>query len=83
MNADDVLFSLERQWKEDHPYHAVSGSNYDYFKDMGMPDLLKSIEKVDDYTVRFTPDPAGGAVPRRPRHALQHHPVGGIWRRCS
>ena len=53
MNADDVLFSLERQWKEDHPYHAVSGSNYDYFKDMGMPDLLKSIEKVDDYTVRF------------------------------
>jgi dipeptide transport system substrate-binding protein len=54
MNADDVLFSLERQWKEDHPYHAVSGSNYDYFKDMGMPDLLKSIDKVDDYTVRFT-----------------------------
>jgi dipeptide transport system substrate-binding protein len=54
MNADDVLFSLERQWKDDHPYHAVSGSNYDYFKDMGMPDLLKSIEKVDDYTVRVT-----------------------------
>ena len=53
MNADDVLFSLERQWKEDHPYHDVGGSNYDYFKDMGMPELLKSIEKVDDYTVRF------------------------------
>jgi len=53
MNAEDVLFSLERQWKEDHPYHQVSGSNYDYFKDMGMPDLLKSIEKVDDHTVRF------------------------------
>ena len=53
MNADDVLFSLERQWKEDHPYHGVSGANYDYFKDMGMPELLKSIEKLDDYTVRF------------------------------
>ncbi len=53
MNADDVLFSLERQWKEDHPYHDVGGSNYDYFKDMGMPELLKSIEKLDDYTVRF------------------------------
>ena len=26
MNADDVLFSLLRQWKEDHPYHRVSGS---------------------------------------------------------
>ena len=53
MNADDVLFSLERQWKEDHPFHNVGGSNYDYFKDMGMPDLLKSIEKVDDHTVRI------------------------------
>ncbi len=53
MNADDVLFSLERQWKEDHPYHAVGGSNYGYFKDMGMPALLKSIDKLDDYTVRI------------------------------
>ena len=20
-NADDVIFSFERQWKDDHPYH--------------------------------------------------------------
>ena len=53
MNADDVLFSLERQWKEDHPYHKVSGASFDYFKDIGMPDLLKSIDKLDDYTVRI------------------------------
>ena len=52
-NADDVLFSFNRQWKDDHPYHKVSGGAYDYFNDMGMPDLLKSIEKVDDYTVVF------------------------------
>lgn len=53
MNADDVLFSFERQWRDDHPYHHVGGTNYGYFKDMGMPSLLKSIEKLDDYTVRF------------------------------
>jgi dipeptide transport system substrate-binding protein len=53
-NADDVLFSFERQWGEDHPYYGVGGANYDYFKDMGMPELLKSIEKVDEHTVRFT-----------------------------
>jgi dipeptide transport system substrate-binding protein len=53
MNADDVLFSFERQWKEDHPYHHVGGTNYGYFKDMGMPDVLQSIDKLDDYTVRF------------------------------
>jgi dipeptide transport system substrate-binding protein len=53
MNADDVLFSLNRQWKEDHPYHRVSGSRYDYFHDLGMRDLLSEIEKVDDRTVRI------------------------------
>ncbi|MET0483957.1 MAG: ABC transporter substrate-binding protein, partial [Aestuariivirgaceae bacterium] len=52
-NADDVLFSFNRQWKDDHPYHRVSGGAYDYFNDMGMPDLLESIEKKDDYTVVF------------------------------
>ena len=54
MNADDVVFSLVRQWKEDHPFHKVSGFSFDFFRDMGMPELLKSIEKVDDMTVRIT-----------------------------
>jgi dipeptide transport system substrate-binding protein len=53
LNADDVIFSFERQWKEDHPYHNVSGGSYEYFASMGMPDLIKAIEKVDDHTVRF------------------------------
>jgi hypothetical protein len=52
-NADDVLFSFNRMWKDDHPYHRVSGGSYDYFGDMGLPKLLKSIEKADDHTVRF------------------------------
>jgi dipeptide transport system substrate-binding protein len=53
-NADDVLFSFNRQWKDDSAYHKVSGGSYDYFGDMDMPKLLASIEKLDDYTVRFT-----------------------------
>ncbi len=53
LNADDVVFSLMRQWKKDHPYHAVSGAGYDYFQDLGMGDLLEAIEKVDDHTVRI------------------------------
>ena len=32
-NADDVLFSFERQWKDSNPYHKVSGGSYDYFGD--------------------------------------------------
>jgi dipeptide transport system substrate-binding protein len=53
-NADDVVFMIERQWKEDNPYFKVTSPNHSYFGDMGMPDLLKSVEKVDDYTVRIT-----------------------------
>ena len=53
MNADDVIYSFERQLKEDHPYHKVSGGTYEYFQGMGMPDLIKAIEKVDDHTVKF------------------------------
>ena len=53
LNADDVLFSFNRQWKADHPYHKISGGAYDYFSDMDMPTLLKSVEKVDDLTVKM------------------------------
>jgi dipeptide transport system substrate-binding protein len=50
-NADDVLFSFNSQWKEDHPFYKVQGHSYDYFNDMGMPELLKAVEKLDDYTI--------------------------------
>jgi dipeptide transport system substrate-binding protein len=53
-NAQDVIFSFERQWKSDHPYHTVSGGAYEYFNSMDMPKLLKSVEAVDDYTVKIT-----------------------------
>jgi dipeptide transport system substrate-binding protein len=53
LNADDVVWSFERQLNPDHPYYTVSGGTYEYFQAMAMPDLLKSVEKVDDMTVRF------------------------------
>ena len=52
-NADDVVFSFMRQWKEDHPFHHTPDGKFDYFADLGMAQLLKSIDKLDDYTVRF------------------------------
>ena len=52
-NADDVVFSFARQWDKNHPYHGVSGGSYEYFNGMSMPDLIKDIVKVDDYTVKF------------------------------
>ena len=53
-NADDVMFSFERQWKDSNPYHKVSGGAYSYFNDMNLPKLLSSLDRIDDYTVKFT-----------------------------
>ncbi len=53
LNADDVIFSFERQRLEDHPYNGVSGGTWEYFGGMSMPDLIQSVEKVDDMTVKF------------------------------
>lgn len=52
-NADDVVFTFDRQWNKNNPYHTVSGGSYEYFNGMGMGDLIKDIVKVDDYTVKF------------------------------
>jgi dipeptide transport system substrate-binding protein len=52
-NADDVIFSFDRQRLADNPYHTVSGGTWEYFSGMSMPDLIKEIVKVDDYTVKF------------------------------
>jgi dipeptide transport system substrate-binding protein len=55
LNADDVVFSFERQLKADSPWAKyVSGGSYEYAAGMGFPDLIKSVEKVDDLTVKFT-----------------------------
>jgi ABC-type dipeptide transport system, periplasmic component len=40
-NADDVMFSIERQWKEDNPYFKVTSSNHSYFGDMGHAEIVE------------------------------------------
>lgn len=51
-NADDVLFSFAIQKEKAHPL-AVKNGNYEYFKSMGMDEIIKEIKKIDDYTVEF------------------------------
>lgn len=52
-NADDVVFSFDRQKNAQNPYHKVSGGSYEYFEGMGLPDLISEVKKVDDNTVQF------------------------------
>ncbi|KAB0679861.1 ABC transporter substrate-binding protein [Aureimonas leprariae] len=54
-NADDVLFSFDRQSNKSNPFAAYAGDNtYGYYSDMDMPNLVQSFEKVDDNTVKLT-----------------------------
>ena len=54
-NADDVLFSYNRMADPKHPFAKTTpGTTYAYFEDMGMAKVVDKVEKVDDYTVRFT-----------------------------
>ena len=54
-NADDIIFTLERQWQGRQP--VLQGHELQPFvlqRHGHAASLLKSIEKVDDYTVRIT-----------------------------
>jgi len=52
-NADDLVFSINRQRLKEHPYHDVGKATYESFDSMGLGKLIKDVVKVDDYTVRF------------------------------
>ncbi|WP_152220599.1 ABC transporter substrate-binding protein [Pseudomonas sp. SCB32] len=54
LNADDVLWTFHRALDPKHPWHDSAVRGYAYFDAMGMRDLIKSVDKVDDLTVRFT-----------------------------
>lgn len=53
MNADDVLFSVNRMFDANNSYHKVGGGNYEYFNGMDMGGILKEVKKLDDYKVQF------------------------------
>lgn len=48
-NAEAMLFSLGRQFYEDHPFNTGKG-NYKYWHDMGMDDIVAALEAPDDST---------------------------------
>ena len=54
MNADDVVFSFDRQRLTDNPWHAyIAGASYEMYAGMDMQSTVKDITKVDDLTVKL------------------------------
>ena len=58
LNADDVVFSFDRQQSSENSFNQyVEGASWEYYNSMSMPDIVKSIDKVDDMTVKFVLNP--------------------------
>jgi len=53
LNADDVLFSFNRILDNNHIFHHVSGGKYPFFQSVGFAELIDSVERINDYTIRF------------------------------
>ncbi|WP_338522655.1 ABC transporter substrate-binding protein [Pseudomonas batumici] len=53
-NAEDVLFTFQRLLDANHPFRKAYPSESPYFSDMDLNTTIKSVEKLDDQTVRFT-----------------------------
>ncbi|WP_025373361.1 ABC transporter substrate-binding protein [Advenella mimigardefordensis] len=54
LTADDVVYTFERMMSKEHPFRKAYPADFPYFTDMGLDKNLKSVEKVDDHTVKFT-----------------------------
>jgi dipeptide transport system substrate-binding protein len=52
-NADDVLWSFQRQLDPAHPWHKLSLRGFPYAEAMGLAQLIERVEKLDDQHVRF------------------------------
>nr|WP_177431901.1 ABC transporter substrate-binding protein [Pseudomonas sp. phDV1] len=52
-NADDVLWSFQRQLDPAHPWHGLSLRGFPYAEAMGLAQLIERVEKLDEHRVRF------------------------------
>ena len=53
MNADDVMFSVNRLMDRKSPWRAVTKGGFIAWDSYGPAEYIKSVEKLDDMTVRF------------------------------
>ena len=77
-NADDVLYSFDRQWKAGYPDHDLDSGVYESFESMGMPELLRSIDKVEQLHCQIRADATRGAIPSQHSDLLGIDPVSRV-----
>jgi dipeptide transport system substrate-binding protein len=62
-NADDVIFSFQRQSDPKNPYFDYAGGQWPYYTGVSFDLLVKSIRKIDAATVEFTLEHPNGGFP--------------------
>ena len=53
LNADDVVFSFQRIFDRNNPWHSVNGASYPYFDSLQFADTVKSVRKIGEYSIEF------------------------------
>ncbi|KDR36972.1 peptide ABC transporter substrate-binding protein [Caballeronia grimmiae] len=53
-NADDVVFTFKRMIDPNEPFQKAHPVSFPYLTDLGYDKNIASVDKLDDYTVRFT-----------------------------
>jgi ABC-type transport system substrate-binding protein len=53
LNADDVLFTFGRFIDPKHPFNQAFPATFLYPRNLGLPQMLEGIDRVDDMTLRF------------------------------
>ncbi|AZN35046.1 ABC transporter substrate-binding protein [Iodobacter ciconiae] len=53
LNADDVIFTFNRMLDSNHPWHKSAVNGYPHAQTFQLPKLIKSVNKIDEQTVRF------------------------------
>ncbi len=52
-NADDVLFSFNRQKNKKHSFYSINGGGYKFFQSLDLHNQIVALKKVNDYIVQF------------------------------
>ncbi len=55
LDAAAVVAAFERQFHPDHPFHAGRGG-FLYWESMGLSEIIRAVEALDDSTVQFSLD---------------------------
>ena len=63
LNAEDVLFSFNRQKEKSHPFHKVNGASYKFFYSLDLHNQIVKIKKLNDHTVQFVLKTASNLFP--------------------